>query len=66
MGAFSIWHWLIVLILTSPFWLLPMLPISEVLKKAGFSRWWALLYLLPLINLVALFVFAYSQWPRRD
>ncbi|KQS55545.1 hypothetical protein ASG17_05565 [Brevundimonas sp. Leaf363] len=60
MGSMSIWHWLIILIT-----LAPMFPIGQVLKKAGFSPWWALLYMVPIFNLVALFVFAYSKWPNR-
>ncbi|MFA7261463.1 MAG: hypothetical protein WC068_00455 [Caulobacter sp.] len=61
-GAFSIWHWLIVFI-----WVIvPMFPISTILKKAGRGPWWALLYVVPLVNLIALFVFAYSRWPRAD
>ncbi|MCP6390826.1 hypothetical protein NL487_28285, partial [Klebsiella pneumoniae] len=63
MLSFSIWHWLIFLITTAPFWLLLMIPISEVIRKAGFSRWWTLIYPVPLINLIALFVFAFSRWP---
>jgi hypothetical protein len=36
---------------------------SLVLKKAGFSRWWACLLLLPVVNLVAIWVFAFIRWP---
>ena len=60
MGSFSIWHWIVVSV-----WLLPMIPISTILKKAGFSPWWALLYLAPIANLIALFVFANAKWPAR-
>lgn len=58
MGSFSIWHWVIVLIAIAP-----VFPIFTILKKAGFSGWWALLYLLPGVSFIALFVFAYSRWP---
>lgn len=58
MGSFSIWHWLVII-----GWLLPMLPISRILRKAGFSPWWALLYLVPMANVAALFIFAYARWP---
>jgi uncharacterized membrane protein YhaH (DUF805 family) len=37
---------------------------ARLLVKAGFSPWWALLGLVPLINLAMLWVFAYSRWPR--
>jgi len=59
MGSFSIWHWLIVLlVLVLPAWLF-----SRVVSKAGFSGWWALLGVVPLVNLVALWVFAFTKWP---
>ncbi|MBU1385334.1 MAG: hypothetical protein KKE52_03500 [Alphaproteobacteria bacterium] len=59
MGSFSLWHWLIVML-----WgIAPMFPISEILKKAGYSRAWALLWLVPLVNLIGFVVFAYSRWP---
>jgi len=62
MGAFSFWHWAIVLM-----WLvLPLFPISEILKKAGYSRVWALLWFLPPVNLIAFLVFAYARWPSLD
>lgn len=59
-GAFSIWHIIVLAI-----WFVPMIPIAAILKKAGFSPWWALLYIVPVINLVALFAFAYTRWPQR-
>lgn len=45
---------------------LPLLMISRVLRRAGFSRWWALLVLVPVVNLVALWLFAYARWPAVD
>ncbi len=48
------------------FWLLPMIPIAVILRKAGFSPWWTLVYLLPFGNLVGLFVFAFARWPERE
>ena len=60
MGSFSIWHWIIVIAFLAPMW-----PIGTILKKAGFSPWWALLYVVPIGNLIALFVFANAKWPAR-
>ncbi|WP_332657398.1 hypothetical protein [Brevundimonas sp.] len=62
MGSYSAWHWIIILI-----WLLiPLFPLSEILRKAGFSRAWALLWFVPVVNLVAVVVFAYSRWPSLE
>jgi len=44
----------------------PMLMIGRVLRRAGYSPWWALLVLVPLVNLLALWVFAYVRWPAVD
>jgi len=55
----SVWHLLIVLIAT----VLPVFPALRILKRTGFSPWWAVLYVIPLVSLIALFVFAYSEWP---
>jgi uncharacterized membrane protein YhaH (DUF805 family) len=44
----------------------PLVMIGRVLRRAGYSPWWALLVLVPLVNLVALWVFAYVRWPAID
>jgi len=59
----SIWHWLLILIVEV---VLPFFPASKILKRAGFSKWWAIAYLIPFVSLVVLFVFAYSDWPNRS
>jgi hypothetical protein len=58
MGSFSIWHWIIVLLFLLPLWFF-----SRGVAKAGFSPWWALLGVVPLINIIMLWVFAYAKWP---
>jgi len=42
---------------------LVLVPAARVLRKAGRSGWWALALIVPVVNLVALWVFAYSRWP---
>ncbi len=60
MESFSAWHGLVLLaIVILPIWLM-----SKVLAKAGLSGWWALIGLVPLVNLAALWVFAFAKWPR--
>lgn len=41
----------------------PVLLFGPVLKKAGFSIWWALLMALPLVNIGMIWVFAFIEWP---
>jgi uncharacterized membrane protein YhaH (DUF805 family) len=35
----------------------------KVLSKAGYSGWWVLLGLVPVVNVVMYVVFAFSDWP---
>ncbi len=39
---------------------------SRVTKKAGYSGWWSLIMLVPLANVVAMWVFAFSDWPNLE
>ncbi len=34
-----------------------------IIRKAGYSGWWALVLLVPVVNLVMIVVFAFSEWP---
>ena len=38
--------------------------VSRILTKAGYSGWWALVILVPIVNLVMLWTFALRQWPN--
>ena len=37
-----------------------------ILGKAGYSGWWALLMLIPIVNLVMLWSFALRRWPALE
>ncbi len=39
-----------------------IVPLWFIWKKAGFSPWLSLLCLLPLVNLIMLYVLAFSEW----
>ena len=45
------------------FVLLFVFPISKILSRIGFSGWWSLLALVPLVNIIALWTFAFMEWP---
>ena len=34
-----------------------------IVRKAGYSGWWVLTLLVPVVNLVMIAVFAFSEWP---
>jgi len=40
-------------------------PLVKILNKAGYSGAWVLLALIPMVNLVALWIFAFSTWPSQ-
>lgn len=60
MGAVSAVHWLILLLI----WFVPIFPIWRILRRLGINPAWSLLYALPLINLIGLFLLAWARWPR--
>jgi len=43
--------------------LLLAVPSAMILARVGHSPWWALLVFVPLVNFVALWVFAFGRWP---
>jgi uncharacterized membrane protein YhaH (DUF805 family) len=59
MGSLSIFHILIVIVVL----VLYFLPIVKVLQKAGYSGWWSLIVLVPLLNIIMFYVFAFADWP---
>jgi hypothetical protein len=59
MAGISVWQLLILSIIV----LLPYLLFGPILKKAGFSKWWSLIMLIPVINVVAVWIFAFVKWP---
>lgn len=53
-------YWIIFL----AFSLILLSPTIRILKRAGYSEWWALLVYLPVLNIAALWWFAYARWPK--
>ena len=62
MGTFSLWHWIIVILVL----LLYGVPIATILGRAGYSKWWIIVFFVPFVNIVALWVFAFSRWPALE
>jgi hypothetical protein len=52
MGGLSIFHILIVIVVL----VLYFLPLVKILQKAGYSGWWSLIVLVPLLNIIMLYV----------
>jgi|NitcycUWRROWE17A_1032939.scaffolds.fasta_scaffold00768_2 hypothetical protein len=46
------------------FWFVVVgIPVMQVLKRTGFSRAWVLILFVPLVNLVFLWIYAFTRWP---
>lgn len=43
-----------------------VIPYWRIFSKAGFSGWLSLLILVPFVNLIILYVIAFSEWKYRD
>lgn len=39
------------------------IPAAIILGKAGYSKAWVLLAFVPMVNLIAFWIFAFSNWP---
>ena len=58
MGAVSVWHMIIVLVM-----LASNLPAYWAIRKTGWSGWWFLLLYLGPLGLIFLWVLAFAKWP---
>lgn len=38
----------------------------RILEKAGFNGWWTLVLLIPVVNLVMIWIFAFARWPALE
>jgi hypothetical protein len=53
---------LVVIGLLVSWFALIVIPIARILRRAGFNQWLALIALLPLVNLIGLWTFAFVEW----
>ena len=59
MGGLSVYHILILTIVVAIY----LVPIAKILGRAGWNPWLVLLWIVPFVNIVMLWVFAYGTWP---
>jgi hypothetical protein len=55
----------LVLLVYIPVAIIAVLAWVKIISKAGYSGWWVLVALVPLLNLIMFLVFAFSDWPVR-
>lgn len=61
MGALTLTA-LILLAVAAP----TLVPVARILRRVGLNPWLGLVYVLPLVGLVALWIFAGTRWPNLD
>ena len=64
MGTLSIWHWAILLLLWQLASAITVVPVWLILRRLGIPGWLSLLSVIPIVGLVALWVMAFSTWPK--
>jgi hypothetical protein len=58
MGFGSYWHWLLLLLLILPAW-----PTWKICQRMGLPGPLGLLIVIPIVNLVLIWVLAFVDWP---
>jgi Kef-type K+ transport system membrane component KefB len=62
MFSLSIWHLTALVILVLIVWAFVAV-FGRIVNRAGYSRWWLLTMVVPVLNLITLWVFAFASWP---
>jgi hypothetical protein len=52
-------HWIIFVVVVA----VVLYPTGRILRRLGLSPFWSLLVFVPLVNLISLWVLAFSDWP---
>ncbi len=60
MAGYGFSHWLMFVIMAA----LILYPLGRILGRIGLSPFWSVLALIPFLNLIGLWVLAFTEWPR--
>lgn len=60
MAGYGAAHWIVYLVMAAVL----LYPIGRILTRIGLSPFWAVLALVPLLNLLGLWVLAFADWPK--
>ena len=63
-GPFGVGEIIVILVVVVLYAGVLLIPSWTIVKKAGYNPALSLLVLVPIVNLVALYVFAFSPWPE--
>ena len=56
MGSFSLLYWFLGTLIVAIISPIVLTPVALILRRAGFSRWWCILWAIPVVNII-LFAF---------
>lgn len=62
MEHFTAWQLLVSLIVLAAC----IYPFVRIVRRTGHSGWWVLTMIVPILNFVMLWVFAFARWPAVD
>jgi uncharacterized membrane protein YraQ (UPF0718 family) len=43
-----------------------VIPFFQIFRRTGHSGWWAFLILVPIVNIVVIWIIAFARWPAVD
>lgn len=61
MAGYGVIHWIVFVLVVAAI----LYPIGRILGRIGFSPFWSILAFIPLVNLIALWILALSDWPDK-
>lgn len=62
MAGYGFGHWLLFAVMIAVF----LYPIGRILGRVGWSPFWSILAVIPFVNLIALWLLAFVEWPERE
>ncbi len=70
-SSFVLMHWFVVITLFISLFMAALyvvigIPAAHILHRTGNSRWWSLLIVIPIVNVIGFWIFAFTQWPAVD
>ncbi len=66
MGNLGVGELFLMLFFVLIFSFIYVIPFWKILQRVGHSPGWSLLVMIPFVNFIALYVFAFSRWPIDD
>ena len=62
MAGYGLGHWVVFAVMVA----VVLYPVGRILGRIGLSPFWSVLALIPVVNLFALWLLAFIDWPGRE